>query len=107
MYRATRDHQRSLLLLADRRQWCPAVQDEFETLYPCHYSGRTQHLHVAVHPEATPRANQTILQATVSHLAPYNANPEPVTTNGKERLLLIDLETTDPLVKHVLLGDQV
>ncbi|KAK7954718.1 hypothetical protein PG988_015412 [Apiospora saccharicola] len=96
---------------------------QFETLYPGHYSGRTQHVHVAVHPEATPRANQTILEATVSHvgqfyfdqdlsnqveqLAPYNANRQPVTTNDQDRLLFVDLETTDPIVEYVLLGDQV
>ncbi|KAK8035523.1 hypothetical protein PG993_010518 [Apiospora rasikravindrae] len=96
---------------------------QFETLYPGHYSGRTQHVHVAVHPEATPRANQTILEATVSHvgqlyfdqdlsnqvekLAPYSTNPQPVTDNDKDELLLVDLETTDPIVEYVMLGDQV
>lgn len=41
---------------------------QFRTLYPGHYTGRTQHIHVAVHPDASPRANKTILDNTVSHV---------------------------------------
>ena len=41
---------------------------QFHTLFPGHYTGRTQHIHIAVHPDATPRANQTILDTTVSHV---------------------------------------
>lgn len=96
---------------------------QFATLYPGHYSGRTQHVHVAVHPGAAPRANRTILEATVSHVgqlyfdqglsdrverrAPYSANPQPVTTNDQDGLLRADLAAADPIVEYVLLGDEV
>lgn len=41
---------------------------QFKTLYPGHYTGRTQHIHIAVHPDATPRPNMTVLDTTVSHV---------------------------------------
>lgn len=41
---------------------------QFNTLYPGHYSGRTQHVHIAVHPDANPRTNLTIDDHTVSHV---------------------------------------
>lgn len=82
-------------------------------------------MHVAVHPtgSATPRANGTIDEATVSHvgqfyfdqalsdeverLAPYSANAQPLTANADDRLLLADLATSDPIVEYVLLGETV
>ncbi|KAK8010825.1 aromatic compound dioxygenase [Apiospora arundinis] len=84
---------------------------QFETLFPGHYSGRTQHVHVAVHPtgSATPRANGTIDEATRRGRAagPYSANAQPLTANADDRLLLADLATSDPIVEYVLLGETV
>ncbi|RWA08101.1 hypothetical protein EKO27_g7016 [Xylaria grammica] len=95
----------------------------FDTIYPGHYSGRTQHIHVMVHPDATPRANQTIQDTTASHvgqiyfdqdlsdsvetLSPYSTNTQPVTTNDEDMLLDQSLATGDAIVEYVLLGETV
>ncbi|KAF7531861.1 hypothetical protein G7054_g8472 [Neopestalotiopsis clavispora] len=96
---------------ADRRG--RAVQ--FLTTYPGHYSGRTQHIHVAVHPNATARDNGTIYDLTANHVgqlyfdqdlsdavevySPYNTNTQPITTNEEDFLLLDGLATSDPIVQ--------
>ncbi|KAI4595050.1 hypothetical protein KJ359_007303 [Pestalotiopsis sp. 9143b] len=96
---------------------------QFLTTYPGHYSGRTQHIHVAVHPNATARDNGTIYDLTANHVgqlyfdqdlsdavevySPYNTNTQPITTNEEDFLLLDGLATSDPIVQYVLLGDDV
>lgn len=93
------------------------------TTYPGHYSGRTQHIHVAVHPNATARSNDTIYDLTANHVgqmyfdqslsdvvetyAPYNTNVQPVTTNEEDFLLIDGLTTSDPIMEYVLLGEDI
>ncbi|KAI1277438.1 aromatic compound dioxygenase [Xylaria sp. FL0933] len=95
----------------------------FDTIYPGHYTGRTQHIHVMVHPDATPRENLTILDDTASHVGqiyfdqalsdivetvtPYSTNTQAVTTNDEDALLDESLATSDAFVEYVLLGETV
>ncbi|KAK9415767.1 putative Intradiol ring-cleavage dioxygenase [Seiridium unicorne] len=94
---------------------------QFLTTYPGHYSGRAQHIHVAVHPNASARANDTIYDLTANHVGqmyfdqdlsdvietyePYSSNTQPITTNEEDFLLLDGLLTSDPIMQYVLLGD--
>ncbi|KAM0293707.1 hypothetical protein ACHAPM_011524 [Fusarium culmorum] len=96
---------------------------QFEAIFPGHYSGRTQHIHVMVHPNATARENSTISDTTASHVgqmyfdqnlidavekfAPYNTNTQPITVNSEDFLLASGLETSDPIMQYVLLGDSI
>ncbi|KAH8900727.1 aromatic compound dioxygenase [Thozetella sp. PMI_491] len=96
---------------------------QFDTLFPGHYSGRTQHIHVMVHPDATARANDTIVDTTASHVgqmyfdqdlidevetfSPYSTNTQSITTNAEDGLLGDGLETSDPIMEYVLLGESV
>lgn len=96
---------------------------QFDTLYPGHYEGRTQHIHVMVHPNATARENNTILDTTASHVGqiyfdqelsdqvetyePYASNPQAITTNYDDMLIDSSLATGDAMVNYVLLGEEV
>lgn len=95
----------------------------FDTIYPGHYSGRTQHIHIMVHPSATARDNDTIEDLSASHIgqiyfdqtlsdsvesvSPYSTNTQPITTNAEDSLLADGLETSDPIVEYVLLGETI
>ncbi|CAG9953603.1 unnamed protein product [Clonostachys rosea f. rosea IK726] len=95
----------------------------FDGIFPGHYSGRTQHIHLMVHPNATERLNHTVEDITASHvgqvffdqdlidsvelLAPYNTNTQSVTKNAEDFHLEAILETSDPFLQYVLLGDQL
>ncbi|KAI0908122.1 aromatic compound dioxygenase [Ustulina deusta] len=95
----------------------------FDTIYPGHYSGRTQHVHVMVHPDATARENQTILDDTASHVGqiyfdqdlsdlvetqtPYSTNTQSVTTNAEDSIIDASLATGDAIVEYVMLGEAV
>ncbi|KAK8119708.1 uncharacterized protein PG998_004334 [Apiospora kogelbergensis] len=97
---------------------------QFQSLFPGHYDGRTHHVHVAVHPSATERANNhTIDDATVSHLGqmyfdqdllnrveavePYASNHARWTKNAQDFLLAVGLMTSDPLMQYVQLGENL
>ncbi|VUC27012.1 unnamed protein product [Clonostachys rosea] len=96
---------------------------QFDSIYPGHYSGRTHHIHVMVHPNATARSNGTIVDTISSHvgqvyfdqelsnaveeLAPYNTNTQSLTLNADDFLLASGLETSDPFMNYVLLGESV
>ncbi|ROW01372.1 hypothetical protein VMCG_05866 [Cytospora schulzeri] len=95
----------------------------FDTLFPGHYTGRTGHIHVLVHPNATAQANGTVLDTTASHVgqiffdqdliteveatATYSANNQPLTTNDEDSILQQEAESSDPYLEYVLLGDSV
>ena len=40
----------------------------FQTIFPGHYPGRTNHIHVMVHTDATEQPNGTVFGATASHI---------------------------------------
>lgn len=95
----------------------------FETLFPGHYTGRTAHIHVLVHLNATPSANGTLMDTTGSHVGQvffdqdlitqveatsvYASNTQQLTTNAEDGILLQEAATSDPFVEYVLLGDTV
>ncbi|KAH8675251.1 Intradiol ring-cleavage dioxygenase [Xylariales sp. PMI_506] len=96
---------------------------QFDTLFPGHYSGRTQHIHIMVHPDATARDNDTIVDTTASHVgqmyfdqslideveqvSPYSTNTQAITTNAQDSLLADGLATSDPIMEYVLLGSTI
>ena len=96
---------------------------QFQTLFPGHYTGRTTHIHVMVHLNATPFANNTLIDTTASHVGQtffdqdlitqveatsvYAANTQTLTTNADDSILSEEAETSDPFMSYVLLGDSV
>ncbi|KAG6361767.1 hypothetical protein INS49_009995 [Diaporthe citri] len=95
----------------------------FDTLFPGHYTGRTTHIHVLVHLNATARDNATLLDTTASHVGQvffdqdliyeveatsvYAANTQQLTINADDGILAQEAATSDPFVEYVLLGDTV
>lgn len=97
---------------------------QFNTLFPGHYTGRTTHIHVMVHTNATAFANGTLIDTThVGHVgqaffdqdlitsveatAVYAANTQTLTTNAQDSILAEEAASSDPFVQYVLLGDAV
>lgn len=98
---------------------------QFTTIFPGHYQGRTTHIHIAIHQNATEIANGTISGGTVSHVGqfffdqslintveatePYTANTQQLTTNEQDGILaeLTADSTSDPLLNYVYFGDEV
>ncbi|KUI55714.1 Catechol 1,2-dioxygenase 1 [Cytospora mali] len=95
----------------------------FDTLVPGHYTGRTNHIHVLVHTNATAQANGTVLDTTASHVGQmffdqdliteveatsiYLENEQPLTTNDEDSILQQEAASSDPYLEYVLLGDTV
>ncbi|KAI9148428.1 protocatechuate 3 4-dioxygenase beta subunit [Paramyrothecium foliicola] len=97
----------------------------FETLFPGHYTGRTIHIHLLAHANATLYANETLgneiytshigqtyfdqdLIDQVELLEPYNTNTQVLTTNAEDRILAEAAnQDHDPVVEWTLLGDSV
>ncbi|KAL9622389.1 MAG: hypothetical protein Q9160_003232 [Pyrenula sp. 1 TL-2023] len=97
---------------------------QFETVVPGHYTGRTNHLHVLTHTtNTTVNVNGTINAVTATHVGqiffdqdlltqveattPYNTNTQNITTNAEDAWLIQEAESSDPMLKYVLLGDSV
>ncbi|KAI1332464.1 Intradiol ring-cleavage dioxygenase [Xylariaceae sp. FL0255] len=99
---------------------------QFTSVFPGHYSGRTNHAHVVFHQTATELANGTLSGGTVSHIGqffwdqslideveatyPYNTNTNPITTNAEDRVFgqqETTNTTSDPVFDYVFLGDDV
>lgn len=96
---------------------------QFETIYPGHYAGRTQHIHVMVHQTAAEPLpnNQSMysllgshasqmyfdqdLSSAIEKLQPYASNTQPVVRNAEDRFLSISAAGEDPLMSYSLLGD--
>lgn len=95
----------------------------FDTLVPGHYIGRTNHIHVIVHLNATAQDNGTLFDTTVSHvgqmffdqdllyeieaLSPYAENTQEYTTNEYDTILEAEADGSDPMINYILLGDTV
>ncbi len=99
---------------------------QFESLFPGFYTGRTNHIHVMVHANATEYANktlgnevyashvgqaffdQTLVQAVMQEY-PYSDNTQTQTTNEEDSILSEEAGTDniDPLMAYTLLGDTV
>lgn len=97
---------------------------QFDSLFPGHYTGRTTHIHIMVHTNATELSNHTLgnqvyashvgqtyfhqdLITTIEKAEPYASNTQPLTTNSDDSILSEVTNTTDPLMAYTLLGDSV
>ena len=99
---------------------------QFESVFPGHYSGRTTHMHVMVHTNATLQANNTLgldnyashvgqaffdqsLLSAVSEVEPYASNTQSLTTNAQDSIASEESATegVDPFVEYTLLGDSI
>lgn len=97
---------------------------QFTTLFPGHYSGRTNHIHIVLHENATELANGTISGGTVSHIgqffwdqdlidlveatSPYDTNTNSITTNAEDRVFGQQEtrgSTSDPVFNYVYFSD--
>jgi hypothetical protein len=92
-------------------------------VFPGHYAGRTPHIHILAHQNATVFKNGTInsgnsthvgqffmdqtLISEVSTTSPYASNTQALTTNEEDSILAQEAGTIDPMLEYVLLGDTV
>lgn len=95
---------------------------QFHTIFPGHYIGRTTHIHVAVHLNATAQPNGTLHDLTAAHVgqiyfdqdlidavektSPYTQNTQVLTTNAQDFLLQQAAATSDPFLEWVYLGER-
>ncbi|KAF2108095.1 Intradiol ring-cleavage dioxygenase [Lophiotrema nucula] len=95
----------------------------FETVFPGHYTGRTPHIHVLAHLNATVLPNNTVAGGTVSHVgqlffdqslisaveltAPYSANTQQLTTNAQDFIMAQEAENGDPIIEYTYVGSKV
>ncbi|KAK3179831.1 hypothetical protein K4F52_008748 [Lecanicillium sp. MT-2017a] len=99
---------------------------QFQSLFPGFYTGRTNHIHVMVHANATEYANktlgnevyashvgqaffdQTLIQAVMQEY-PYSDNTQSQMMNADDSILSEEAGTDniDPLMSYSLLGDTV
>ncbi|KAL2143985.1 hypothetical protein VTI28DRAFT_9737 [Corynascus sepedonium] len=99
---------------------------QFQSIFPGHYTGRTPHIHIMVHTNATLQANQTLgLDNYASHVGqaffdqtlisavettePYASNAQPLTTNEQDFIMAEESGTdgVDPVMEYTLLGDSI
>ncbi|TKY89032.1 hypothetical protein EX895_001563 [Sporisorium graminicola] len=101
---------------------------QFQTIFPGHYTGRTTHIHIVAHVNATLLGNNTLANAQstgavhigqlffdqdlinqVETTSPYTTNTQELTTNADDFILLEEAasEGSDPIVEYVLLGDKI
>lgn len=95
----------------------------FETIVPGHYTGRTPHIHVLAHLNASLLENATISGGTIGHVgqlffdqdlitqveatAPYNTNTQNLTLNSEDSIMEQESSDVDPVVEYVMLGDSL
>ncbi|KAJ7870777.1 Intradiol ring-cleavage dioxygenase [Mycena olivaceomarginata] len=93
------------------------------TVFPGHYTGRTPHIHILAHQNATVFKNGTVGSGNASHVgqffmdqsliskvettAPYASNAQTLTTNEEDSILAQEAGTIDPMLEYVLLGDKI
>ncbi|KAA8563727.1 hypothetical protein MFRU_024g00840 [Monilinia fructicola] len=96
---------------------------QFQTLFPGHYTSRSNHIHVLVHFNGTIYANGTYGGGVISHvgqmffdqdlitqveaISPYTTNRQPVTLNSEDSVLSDEAASSDPLIEYSLLGETV
>ncbi|KAL4771478.1 Intradiol ring-cleavage dioxygenase [Aspergillus nidulans var. acristatus] len=97
----------------------------FKTVFPGHYSGRTTHVHVVAHLNATLLPNNTLTGGYVPHIGqlffdqdlisaveatyPYNTNTVAITENANDHVVIVETEDSDsdPFFQYALLGDSI
>lgn len=98
---------------------------QFKSIFPGHYSGRTNHVHVVAHLNATLLPNSTLTGGSIPHIgqlffdqdlislveatAPYNTNTNQHTLNSEDHVFAVETVdgSSDPVFQYVLLGDTV
>ncbi|KAJ8068498.1 hypothetical protein OCU04_004048 [Sclerotinia nivalis] len=96
---------------------------QFQTLFPGHYTSRSNHIHVLVHFNGTTYANGTYGGGVISHvgqmffdqdlisqveaISPYNTNTQPTTLNSADGVLVDEAASSDPMIEYSLLGETV
>ncbi|OSS51207.1 hypothetical protein B5807_04267 [Epicoccum nigrum] len=97
---------------------------QFDTTFPGHYTGRTTHIHVLAHINATVNAkNQTLTGGHISHVGqlffdqklineaeafePYTANTQELLLNVDDGIFADEAANSDPVLNYVYLGDSV
>lgn len=96
---------------------------QFTTFYPGHYTGRTNHIHVATHVNGVILPNNTFTGTTVSHIgqlffdqslttqveatSPYSTNKQVLTTNARDGIFAQEAAVGDPVVEYSLLSANV
>ncbi|EKD12207.1 uncharacterized protein L3040_000325 [Drepanopeziza brunnea f. sp. 'multigermtubi'] len=96
---------------------------QFTTFYPGHYTGRTNHIHVATHVNGTAFANGTFLGTTVSHVGQifmdqslttqveatefYAPNTQQLTTNANDSIFNQAAAVGDPVIEYSLLSSNI
>ncbi|KYK58865.1 hypothetical protein DCS_05883 [Drechmeria coniospora] len=98
----------------------------FESLMPGHYTGRTTHVHVMVHTNATLYKNETLgnqihashvgqvffdqeLITAIEAIEPYSSNTQQLTTNAEDSIFAQEAGTSgvDPIMQYTRLGDDL
>ena len=97
----------------------------FDTIFPGHYTGRTNHLHLISHSNSTTYLNNTIAGGNITHVGqlyfdqdlistvestyPYNTNQQVMTYNTNDTVLIVETDTpgVDPFVKYAYIGDDI
>lgn len=99
---------------------------QFETIVPGHYTGRTTHIHLMVHTNATLYANETLgndiyashvgqaffdqdLITAVEKTSTYSDNTQELTLNNEDSIFEQEAATdgVDPVMEYTLLGDSI
>ncbi|KAM5385376.1 hypothetical protein ACJZ2D_001017 [Fusarium nematophilum] len=100
---------------------------QFQSIFPGHYTGRTTHIHIMVHANATLLSNKTLgsenyashvgqaffdqdLITEVERLEPYRSNAQQLTENADDNILRQEADADggiDPVMEYTLLGDDV
>ncbi|KAL4919305.1 Intradiol ring-cleavage dioxygenase [Aspergillus aurantiobrunneus] len=97
----------------------------FKTVFPGHYAGRSTHVHVVAHLNATILPNNTLTGGYVPHIgqlffdqelvnkveatSPYNTNTVEITENADDHVVIVETEDSDsdPFFQYALLGDSI
>ncbi|KAK0220697.1 extracellular dioxygenase [Armillaria fumosa] len=100
---------------------------QFETVFPGHYTGRANHIHIIAHGNGTVFDNGTFkadsdhhvgqfffdqdLISVVEATSPYSSNTQELTTNANDSIMAQEVEDEtdgiDPVLEYVYLGDDV
>ncbi|KAF7932255.1 hypothetical protein BELL_0282g00050 [Botrytis elliptica] len=96
---------------------------QFQTLFPGHYTSRSNHIHVLVHFNGTTYENGTYGGGVISHVgqmffdqdlitqveavSPYSTNNQPTTLNSEDSVLVDEAASSDPMINYSLLGETV
>ncbi|KAJ5500917.1 hypothetical protein N7527_012038 [Penicillium freii] len=101
---------------------------QMQTNFPGHYNGRATHIHVLTHPanETQILANGTLsglyssrsshvgqiffdqdLITAADKVSPYSSNTQELTLNSDDSILGEELDTIDPFMEYVYLGDDI